>query len=76
MLSASSISRSANLSVETSQNPASSAIKNLQDQHGNRSSNSSAETSDIQQLDKSEINDAVTKVLQGYDWTLVPIASK
>lgn len=28
------------------------------------------------QLDKSEINDAVTKVLQGYDWTLVPIASK
>lgn len=29
-----------------------------------------------QQLDKSEINDAVTKVLQGYDWTLVPIASK
>ncbi|XP_060520157.1 transcription factor SOX-10-like [Cylas formicarius] len=29
-----------------------------------------------QQLDKSEINNAVTKVLQGYDWTLVPIASK
>ncbi|CAG9858324.1 unnamed protein product [Phyllotreta striolata] len=29
-----------------------------------------------QDLDKSEINDAVTKVLQGYDWTLVPIASK
>lgn len=28
------------------------------------------------QLDKTEINDAVTKVLQGYDWTLVPIASK
>ncbi|KAL1517190.1 hypothetical protein ABEB36_000986 [Hypothenemus hampei] len=28
------------------------------------------------QLDRSEINDAVTKVLQGYDWTLVPIASK
>lgn len=27
-------------------------------------------------IDKSEINDAVTKVLQGYDWTLVPIASK
>lgn len=27
-------------------------------------------------LDKSEINEAVTKVLQGYDWTLVPIASK
>lgn len=29
-----------------------------------------------QKLDKSEINDAVSKVLQGYDWTLVPIATK
>lgn len=29
-----------------------------------------------QSLDKSEINEAVTKVLKGYDWTLVPIASK
>lgn len=76
MLSASSISRSATLSVETSETSASSAIKNLQNQHGNRSSNCSAETSELQQLDKSEINDAVTKVLQGYDWTLVPIASK
>lgn len=28
------------------------------------------------QLDKSEINDAVTKVLKGYDWTLVPTATK
>lgn len=27
-------------------------------------------------LDKTEINDAVAKVLQGYDWTLVPIATK
>lgn len=27
-------------------------------------------------LDKSEINEAVAKVLQGYDWTLVPIATK
>ena len=26
--------------------------------------------------DKSQINDAVTKVLEGYDWTLVPIATK
>ena len=25
--------------------------------------------------DKTEINDAVTKVLEGYDWTLVPIAT-
>lgn len=28
------------------------------------------------QIDKTEINDAVAKVLQGYDWTLVPIATK
>lgn len=27
-------------------------------------------------VDKTEINEAVTKVLQGYDWTLVPIATK
>ncbi|XP_057664385.1 transcription factor SOX-8-like [Diorhabda carinulata] len=33
-------------------------------------------SADAKDLDKSEINDAVTKVLQGYDWTLVPIASK
>lgn len=26
--------------------------------------------------DKTEINKAVTKVLEGYDWTLVPIATK
>ncbi|XP_023705462.1 transcription factor Sox-10 [Cryptotermes secundus] len=26
--------------------------------------------------DKTEINEAVTKVLEGYDWTLVPIATK
>lgn len=76
MLSASSITRSANLSVETSQTSTSSAIKHLPDQHGNRSSNCSDHKSDLQQLDKSEINDAVTKVLQGCDWTLVPIASK
>jgi hypothetical protein len=33
----------------------------------------SAATSDG---DKTEINEAVTKVLEGYDWTLVPIATK
>ncbi|KAB0796723.1 hypothetical protein PPYR_10784 [Photinus pyralis] len=27
-------------------------------------------------LDKSEINEAVSKVLRGYDWSLVPIATK
>lgn len=26
--------------------------------------------------DNAEINEAVSKVLQGYDWTLVPIANK
>nr|CAH7743891.1 unnamed protein product [Callosobruchus chinensis] len=29
-----------------------------------------------QELEKNKINDAVTKALQGYDWTAVPIASK
>ncbi|XP_066141697.1 transcription factor SOX-9-like [Euwallacea fornicatus] len=43
---------------------------------GTSGSSSSSSVPKIQQLDKSEINDAVTKVLQGYDWTLVPIASK
>ncbi|KAF4517682.1 hypothetical protein B566_EDAN016712, partial [Ephemera danica] len=28
------------------------------------------------ELDKKEINEAVSKVLQGYDWTLVPMANK
>lgn len=32
--------------------------------------------SSTSQLDKTEINEAVTKVLQAYDWTLVPIATK
>lgn len=27
-------------------------------------------------VDKTEINEAVTKVLEGYDWTLVPVATK
>jgi len=27
-------------------------------------------------VEKTEINEAVTKVLEGYDWTLVPIATK
>lgn len=47
--------------------------------HGNSTTptpSSSAGSAPSPQLDKSEINDAVTKVLQGYDWTLVPIASK
>lgn len=35
-----------------------------------------ANTAHGQTLNKSEINEAVTKVLQGYDWSLVPIASK
>lgn len=76
MLSASSVSRSVPLSVEASQTAASGAITILQDAQEDQESISSVEQSNLQQLDKSEINDAVTKVLQGYDWTLVPIASK
>lgn len=37
---------------------------------------SSSNSAPSLQLDKSEINDAVTKVLKGYDWTLVPTATK
>lgn len=28
------------------------------------------------QIDNAEINEAVTKVLQGYDWTFAPLATK
>jgi len=30
----------------------------------------------VADLDKKEINDAVSKVLQGYDWNLVPMTTK
>lgn len=56
---------------------AASAVTVLQEQQASSQASNSASSADqSQQLDKSEINDAVTKVLQGYDWTLVPIASK
>ncbi|KAF5303353.1 hypothetical protein FQR65_LT08266 [Abscondita terminalis] len=42
----------------------------------NESSVSSLGSGDNSQLDKTEINEAVSKVLRGYDWTLVPIATK
>ncbi|CAH1179660.1 unnamed protein product [Phaedon cochleariae] len=51
------------------------SVSALQDQK-TLVSNSEGSLEDPQELEKSEINDAVTKVLQGYDWTLVPIASK
>lgn len=82
MLPVSSITRAvAPLSVEAPQNPATDAAVNvLQEQQalqqGKQPPGCSGVQSDLKQLDKSEINDAVTKVLQGYDWTLVPIASK
>lgn len=76
MLSASSISRSTPLSAKASQAPASNTVTILPDKQGLNEKSYCADTQDLQQLDKSEINDAVTKVLQGYDWTLVPIASK
>lgn len=72
MLSASSLSRAVPLSVEAS---VLNAVNVLEDEKGLNQSNND-EISDLHKLDKSEINDAVTKVLQGYDWTLVPIASK
>ncbi|XP_076265124.1 transcription factor Sox-9-B-like [Rhynchophorus ferrugineus] len=54
--------------------PSVSVVKGLTDK--NSSADSTTNEQQGQTLDKSEINDAVTKVLQGYDWTLVPIASK
>lgn len=76
MLSASAISQSVPLNDEASQKSASSGVRVLQDEDVSNATSKSVEPPNLHQLDKSEINDAVTKVLQGYDWTLVPIASK
>ncbi|CAH0546978.1 unnamed protein product [Brassicogethes aeneus] len=75
MLSSNTMSRSSAFKITSSAaaSVAASAASVLQEQ---KLANSSGVTPVGQQLDKSEINDAVTKVLQGYDWTLVPIASK
>ncbi|KAJ8922431.1 hypothetical protein NQ315_004377 [Exocentrus adspersus] len=54
---------------------AASAVTVLQEQQQQQQGGGGA-VDQGQQLDKTEINEAVTKVLQGYDWTLVPIASK
>ncbi|KYB28468.1 Transcription factor Sox-8-like Protein [Tribolium castaneum] len=72
MLSTNSMSVAINASTATS--VAAAAVSVLQDNNSSQTINGGSANS--QQLDKSEINDAVTKVLQGYDWTLVPIASK
>ncbi|KAG5895604.1 hypothetical protein JTB14_009461 [Gonioctena quinquepunctata] len=73
----SSITRTAavTISASTAASVAASAASVLQEQQAS-ATNSVGSSGDAQDLDKSEINDAVTKVLQGYDWTLVPIASK
>ncbi|XP_044253376.1 transcription factor SOX-9-like [Tribolium madens] len=69
-----SLSRTSSVAItaSTATSVTAAAVSILQDNNGSSNSGSS----NSQQLDKSEINDAVTKVLQGYDWTLVPIASK
>lgn len=64
MLSSSTVSRAQTISVINSNEETGKTVSD---------SPSIAPTT---QLDKTEINDAVTKVLQGYDWTLVPIATK
>jgi hypothetical protein len=79
MLSTNSMSRSSSVSINssTATSVAAAAVSVLQDNKGtSQPSVINNSSSNPQQLDKSEINDAVTKVLQGYDWTLVPIASK
>jgi hypothetical protein len=73
------MSRSSSVSINssTATSVAAAAVSVLQDNKGtSQPSVINNSSSNPQQLDKSEINDAVTKVLQGYDWTLVPIASK
>jgi hypothetical protein len=65
------------INSSTATSVAAAAVSVLQDNKGtSQPSVINNSSSNPQQLDKSEINDAVTKVLQGYDWTLVPIASK
>ncbi|GJQ77009.1 hypothetical protein Trydic_g15204 [Trypoxylus dichotomus] len=50
-----------------------SAVVNLSQQQ----SGSGGDTSGVSaQIDNAEINEAVTKVLQGYDWTFAPLATK
>ncbi|XP_019876895.2 transcription factor Sox-9-A-like [Aethina tumida] len=76
MLTTTSMSRNSAVTITpaTVASVAASAASVLQEQQ-QAAANAVVATAG-QQLDKSEINDAVTKVLQGYDWTLVPIASK
>ncbi|KRT84656.1 hypothetical protein AMK59_1879, partial [Oryctes borbonicus] len=49
-----------------------SAVVNLSQQSGSSGDNSGISS----QIDNAEINEAVTKVLQGYDWTFAPLATK
>ncbi|XP_023023564.2 uncharacterized protein [Leptinotarsa decemlineata] len=70
-----SSSASVSISASTAASVAASAATVLQEQQASATKKSVGDATG-EDLDKSEINDAVTKVLQGYDWTLVPIASK
>ena len=78
MLSTNSMPRTSTVSItaSTATTVAAAAVSVLQENGGPSQSAGPNGSSNSQQIDKNEINDAVTKVLQGYDWTLVPIASK
>lgn len=73
-------SRSSNVSVSPSvaaNNVSGATVSTLQDNPSSEGSGAIEVVKKPIQLDKSEINETVTKVLQGYDWaTMVPIASK
>ncbi|XP_028134523.2 transcription factor Sox-10-like [Diabrotica virgifera virgifera] len=72
----SSISRSTSVNVSTTSSTVGIATPSLVTTVAPHNLLSVASGTNGKELDKSGINDAVTKVLQGYDWTLVPIASK
>ncbi|XP_018331741.1 transcription factor SOX-9-like [Agrilus planipennis] len=62
------------LTATTAASVAAAAAASIQ--HGTTSPQRSPTSEEHSSIDKTEINEAVTKVLKGYDWTLVPIATK
>lgn len=63
------------LNATTAASVAAAAVASI---HGEPSAPSKGQSGSSEnfQLDKTEINAAVTKVLSVYDWSLVPVATK
>lgn len=53
-----------------------STSSSLHHHHGNRAASMMQLAQQHGHLPKSDIGNAVAKVLQGYDWSLVPLASR